>query len=118
MTYQQQSHTPQGQEMWQSTSEGVHDKVYEQAVPLTNLGMAPAPVDCPACRARALTRISHHSGNTTHLWALIVFACTICCFWIPYTIKSLKDVDHHCGKCDVLLATWHKGGQVEVHMHA
>jgi hypothetical protein len=40
-------------------------------------------------------------------------------FWIPYALKAMKNVDHHCGnpECGVLLATWHRGqspGCIEV----
>ncbi|KAL9043315.1 MAG: hypothetical protein Q9214_003493, partial [Letrouitia sp. 1 TL-2023] len=38
---------------------------YQTAVPLQNLQEAAAPVDCPSCRTRALTRTEFHSGNTT-----------------------------------------------------
>lgn len=38
------------------------------------------------------------------------------CF-IPYLMNSLKDVQHRCGNCGVLLATWHKSGTVETHVH-
>lgn len=30
-------------------------------------------------------------------------------------MSSLKDVDHYCGKCGTMLATWHNSGRVEVH---
>ena len=38
---------------------------YQTATPIPNLGMSPAPVDCPACGKRGMTKISHHAGNTT-----------------------------------------------------
>ncbi|KAL8946921.1 MAG: hypothetical protein Q9222_006746 [Ikaeria aurantiellina] len=38
---------------------------YQTAVPLQNLQEAAAPVDCPMCRMRALTKTEMHSGNTT-----------------------------------------------------
>ncbi|KAI4099243.1 MAG: hypothetical protein L6R37_006045 [Teloschistes peruensis] len=38
---------------------------YQTAIPLANLADTAAPVDCPACRMRALTRTEHHSGGTT-----------------------------------------------------
>lgn len=38
---------------------------YQTAVPLGNLQEAAAPVDCPVCRQRALTRTEYVSGNTT-----------------------------------------------------
>ena len=38
---------------------------YQTAVPLGNLQEAAAPVDCPVCRQRALTRTEYVAGNTT-----------------------------------------------------
>lgn len=39
--------------------------VYHTVTPIQSLSMAPAPVDCPVCHTRALTRVEQHSGNTT-----------------------------------------------------
>jgi lipopolysaccharide-induced tumor necrosis factor-alpha factor len=33
-------------------------------------------------------------------------------------MNSLKDVQHKCGRCGVLLATWHRSGTTEVHIHS
>ena len=38
---------------------------YHTAMPLQNLTEGAAPVDCPACRQRALTRTEYVSGNST-----------------------------------------------------
>jgi len=38
---------------------------YQTAVPLASLQDKPAPVDCPMCKNRAMTRIDAVSGNTT-----------------------------------------------------
>lgn len=38
---------------------------FRTATAIPNLGMGPAPVDCPSCGKRAMTRISYHPGNTT-----------------------------------------------------
>ncbi|MCJ1267301.1 hypothetical protein MMC22_007186 [Lobaria immixta] len=38
---------------------------YHTSTPIQSLGEGPAPVDCPSCRARALTRTQYVSGNTT-----------------------------------------------------
>ncbi|OCK86319.1 hypothetical protein K432DRAFT_376825 [Lepidopterella palustris CBS 459.81] len=90
--------------------------VYQNATPVASLGRGPAPVDCPACGQRAMTNVAFETGNTTHGWAavLCLFACLGC---IPYLMNSLKDVQHKCGRCGVLLATWHRSGTTEVHLH-
>ena len=51
------------------------------------------------------------------LWAALacVFACLGC---VPYLITGLKDVQHKCGRCGVLLAEWHKSGRTVVLQHA
>ncbi|KAL8813697.1 MAG: hypothetical protein Q9223_006969 [Gallowayella weberi] len=38
---------------------------YQNVIPLANLGEYAAPVDCPCCHMRALTKTENHSGNTT-----------------------------------------------------
>ncbi|EXJ67501.1 uncharacterized protein A1O5_09514 [Cladophialophora psammophila CBS 110553] len=90
---------------------------FRQAVAIPNLGMSPAPVDCPACGQRSMTNVSYHTGNTTHVWAGVACCLTGLLCFVPYLMNSLKDVQHRCGSCGVLLATWHKSGVVEVHMH-
>ncbi|KAJ9214258.1 hypothetical protein DTO166G4_4103 [Paecilomyces variotii] len=86
---------------------------FTTAIPITSLSRNAAPVDCPACGVRSLTKVSYHSGNTTHVWALFICWCT-CLGCIPYLIDSTKDVEHHCSNCGVLLATWHRSGSLEV----
>jgi LITAF-like zinc ribbon domain len=38
---------------------------FRTATAIPNLGMGPAPVDCPSCGKRGMTIISYHPGNTT-----------------------------------------------------
>ncbi|KAI4229010.1 MAG: hypothetical protein LQ349_006457 [Xanthoria aureola] len=92
-------------------------QAYHTATPIANLGEGAAPVDCPCCHMRALTKTEYHSGNTTNAWAAVICFC-FCLGCIPYLIRSLKDVEHKCGHCGVLLATWHNSGRVVVHQHA
>lgn len=87
---------------------------YNTATPLHALQRGTTPVDCPVCGQREMTRVEPRSGNTTHGWAAVLCCCA-CLGCIPYLMSSLKDVDHHCGKCGVMLATWHNSGRVEVH---
>ncbi|CAN9081305.1 hypothetical protein CC77DRAFT_625627 [Alternaria alternata] len=91
--------------------------VYQNATPIASLNRGPAPADCPACGQRAMTNVAFETGNTTHAWALGL--CCLCCLGcIPYVMNSLKDVQHKCGRCGVLLATWHRSGTTEVHIHS
>ncbi|KAF1933031.1 uncharacterized protein M421DRAFT_89323 [Didymella exigua CBS 183.55] len=91
--------------------------VYQNATPIASLSRGPAPADCPACGQRSMTNCSFETGNTTHAWALgLCCLCLVGC--IPYLMNSLKDVSHKCGRCGVLLATWHRSGTTEVHIHS
>ena len=40
-------------------------QVYHTVTPLQSLSEASAPVDCPVCHTRAMTRTEKHAGNTT-----------------------------------------------------
>ncbi|KAK3174732.1 hypothetical protein OEA41_001978 [Lepraria neglecta] len=90
--------------------------MYQNAVPLHSLTEAAAPIDCPTCRQRGLTRVEFVAGNTTHVWALVLCVC-IGLGCVPYLINGLKDVNHKCGNCGVFLATWKKSGRTVVHAH-
>ncbi|KIY03442.1 uncharacterized protein Z520_00133 [Fonsecaea multimorphosa CBS 102226] len=118
---QQQQHPPPQMQMPAQQQYGQYQRSvsgnFRQAVAIPNLGMSAAPVDCPACGQRAMTNVSYHTGNTTHVWAGVACCLTGLLCFVPYLMNSLKDVQHRCGNCGVLLATWHKSGVVEVHMH-
>ncbi|EAW12893.1 uncharacterized protein ACLA_013280 [Aspergillus clavatus NRRL 1] len=90
---------------------------YTMAVPLASLQRGPTPVDCPVCGQREMTRTEPEAGNTTHGWAAVL-CCCFCLGCLPYLMSSLKDVNHFCGKCGAMLATWHNSGRVEVHTAA
>jgi len=108
--YQQQSHPGMPPAQQSGT-------VYQNATPVASLGRGPAPADCPACGQRAMTNVAYEIGNTTHAWGLgLCFLFCLGC--IPYVMNSLKDVQHKCGRCGVLLATWHRSGTTEVHIHS
>lgn len=122
-------------------SGGQHSK-YSSATPIHTLGMSSVPVDCPGCGHRALTQTDFQAGKTTQsvlrpihpflmktvytadrlairsAWAVGLCCLTGVCCWIPYVMNGMKDVQHRCGNCGMLLATWHKSGHVEVHAHA
>jgi len=117
---QQQAFHPQmvPQPMQGQPMQGQPMRQFQNTIAIPNLTMGAAPVDCPICGARAMTSISYHSGNTTHVWAGITCCLTGLFCFVPYMMNSLKDVQHRCGSCGTLLATWHKSGQIEQHIHA
>ncbi|KAF9884801.1 hypothetical protein FE257_001217 [Aspergillus nanangensis] len=102
------------QQQWQPGMP--HPSGYNMASPLHALQRGPSPVDCPVCAHREMTRVEAEAGNTTHGWAAVL-CCCFCLGCIPYLMSSLKDIHHHCGKCGVLLATWHGSGRTEVHQN-
>ncbi|KAH4000134.1 hypothetical protein HBI56_048490 [Parastagonospora nodorum] len=111
--YMQPQHPPQQPGMPPQQPSGT---VYQNATPIASLGRGSAPADCPACGQRAMTNTAFETGNTTHAWAVGLCLFTLCCC-IPYMMNSTKDVQHKCGRCGVLLATWHRSGTTEVHIH-
>ncbi|KZF23398.1 hypothetical protein L228DRAFT_267405 [Xylona heveae TC161] len=111
------SPAPQQQQQ-QQQQQNSNEKTYKNATPLAVLGRSAAPVDCPACGNRCMTRITYKTGNTTHAWAFALCCLTGLFCFVPYLMNGFKDVDHHCGSCGVLLATWHKSGTVDVHQYS
>ncbi|MCJ1224475.1 hypothetical protein MMC12_001120 [Toensbergia leucococca] len=105
---------PYAQSQPQQLPQQQQQSQYRTATPLYALNSAAAPVDCPCCGARALTRIEFEAGNTTHAWAAAL-CCVFCIGCVPYLMASLKDVTHRCGSCGVLLATWKRSGNTLVH---
>ncbi|KAH7410853.1 LITAF-like zinc ribbon domain-containing protein [Cadophora sp. MPI-SDFR-AT-0126] len=89
---------------------------YQMATPLASLQQGPAPVDCPVCGVREMTRTEFVSGGTTHLSALLC-CCCLCLGCIPYLASWFKDCEHKCGSCGALLAVWHRSGRTEVMAH-
>ncbi|CAG8961049.1 hypothetical protein HYFRA_00002590 [Hymenoscyphus fraxineus] len=96
---------------------GAPGRTFQNVTPLASLGRSPAPVDCPACGQRSMTRIAFLAGNYTHGWAVGLCCLTWFFCWVPYVVDGFKNVDHSCGSCGVLLATWHRSGGVDVHQH-
>jgi hypothetical protein len=47
--------------------------------------------------------------------AVALFFTTIIFAWIPYVTDGTKDVQHFCGNCGILLATWRRGRNTEIH---
>ncbi|KAJ5101367.1 hypothetical protein NUU61_003589 [Penicillium alfredii] len=106
-------HAQQPQQFYQPQAAYAHPSGYANATPLQSIQKAPTPVDCPTCGQREMTRTEAVTGKTTHGWAAVLCCCA-CIGCLPYLMSSLKDVNHFCGKCGVMLATWHNSGRVEV----
>jgi lipopolysaccharide-induced tumor necrosis factor-alpha factor len=51
------------------------------------------------------------------VWAGGFLLLTGLCCWVPYLMDSLKNIEHRCGGCGVMLATVHKSGTVDVHQY-
>jgi len=85
-----------------------------EPVPHMLLRRKPAMVNCRMCGCNGLTRTEFVIGNTNHALATVFFFTTGVFFWIPYKIKSWRNINHQCGICGVLVATWHKSGRIDV----
>ena len=73
--HQQHQQPQQQMPVQQAPVQGIQPQPsqYHTATPLGNLIEAAAPVDCPVCRQRALTRVEAVSGNTTQYVPTFVF---------------------------------------------
>ena len=56
-----------------------------------------------------------NSYSAAAFWAGAASVGVLFCF--PYAMKGLKDINHYCGNCGVLLATWHRSGAQPVDVH-
>jgi len=112
----QNQHPDPAQQPQPQMQQGQKPTQYQSATPLGSLQQGAAPVDCPVCGVRELTRTEFVSGGTTHLSALLL-CCCLCLGCIPYLATWFKDVEHKCGHCGALLAVWHRSGRTEVMQH-
>ena len=91
---------------------------FGNATPIAALGQTPAPIDCPACRQRAMTRTQYETGGFTWLIAaLVCIPCHLGCCLIPFLTNGCKDVNHFCGACGCQVARWHRSGRTEQLVH-
>ena len=68
----------------------------------------PVSMVCPHCRNQVVTVVSYEPGNLTWLACFGLFFFTLCCFWIPFCIKSMKDVVHRCPRCGFVLGKYQR----------
>jgi len=112
----QQKYQARESTIWQPVVQYIPQQTFINASPLSSLNMSSAPVDCPMCGARAVTRITFVAGSQTHVCGIL-----LCLFiglgCLPYIGTGTKDVEHRCGNCGVLLAKWHRSGATEVLAH-
>eukprot|EP00090_Calanus_glacialis_P024266 TRINITY_DN37690_c0_g1_i1.p1 TRINITY_DN37690_c0_g1~~TRINITY_DN37690_c0_g1_i1.p1 ORF type:complete len:131 (+),score=37.67 TRINITY_DN37690_c0_g1_i1:32-394(+) len=62
---------------------------------------------CRNCQANITTSTSSETG--TIAWISAGVLCVIgfwCCFWIPLTMDSLKDVTHKCPNCNAVVGKY------------
>ncbi|TKS69059.1 Lipopolysaccharide-induced tumor necrosis factor-alpha factor -like protein [Collichthys lucidus] len=69
----------------------------------------PAQMWCPHCQTSVLTRTEFKIGMCTWLicFFLGLFMCWPCCF-IPFCVKSCKDVEHICPSCNNVLYIYNR----------
>uniref|UniRef100_A0A0N5ALZ0 LITAF domain-containing protein n=1 Tax=Syphacia muris TaxID=451379 RepID=A0A0N5ALZ0_9BILA len=59
---------------------------------------------CPKCQCRCRTKQKYISGRLTWLLAFIILLLFFPLAFLPFLIKSCKDVHHFCPKCSMLLS--------------
>jgi hypothetical protein len=92
----------------------VQNSTTTYATPLQALNRYPATVHCSKCGKTCMTRTTYVTGNTNHAVALGLFCFTLFFFWVAYLVDSWKNVNHQCGNCGTMLATWHPSGRIDV----
>eukprot|EP00092_Neocalanus_flemingeri_P031079 GFUD01033759.1.p1 GENE.GFUD01033759.1~~GFUD01033759.1.p1 ORF type:complete len:165 (-),score=44.42 GFUD01033759.1:138-602(-) len=62
---------------------------------------------CRNCQANITTSTSSETGTVAWISAgvLCLMGC-VCCFWIPLTMGSLKDVTHKCPSCNSVVGRY------------
>uniref|UniRef100_A0A665TIY9 LITAF domain-containing protein n=1 Tax=Echeneis naucrates TaxID=173247 RepID=A0A665TIY9_ECHNA len=63
-----------------------------------------AVVQCPSCEEVVQTVTCRTVGETT--WILCCLCVSGCCL-IPFFSDKMKDVQHHCPRCQALISTHH-----------
>lgn len=70
-------------------------------------GDVPIRCICPHCQHDILTRIEKRSGLAAWLacGGILLFGCWLGCCLIPFCVDGLKDTEHYCPHCAILLGT-------------
>ncbi|XP_038130030.1 uncharacterized protein LOC119775943 [Cyprinodon tularosa] len=79
----------------------------EDILPVERLGMAAGVTKCPSCEEVVVTETQSTASET--MW-ILCFVCSLmgcvagCCL-IPFYMKSLRNVSHHCPRCQAKIHT-------------
>lgn len=69
--------------------------------PLDRLREVPDFIDCPFCKRRTQTRVTHENSNTTRLAGVICCLLTgIICSCLPCLLGWCQDTNHYCSECN------------------
>merc|ERR1711970_1306141 len=75
----------------------------------SSFGKDPVTTVCKNCGANITTSTTTETGLVAWISAGVLCGVGLwCCFWIPLTMNSLKDVTHKCPNCNVVVGK-HKG---------
>ncbi|KAI5459585.1 hypothetical protein BGZ63DRAFT_254837 [Mariannaea sp. PMI_226] len=88
----------------------------EEAVALKDLKFWPRVINCPACMEPSITRVNSKMCTGTHVMAGFFLVCTVVGVVIPYVVKSFRDVEHYCCRCNRRLVTHHFATGTEIHV--
>jgi rubredoxin len=94
---------PVGQNYSISSQPAGQPSPYPQYVLPTVFSKYPQPITCPNCKASAMSTVNFETGLATYL--ATAAGCVFCaCFGlIACCIDDLKDVEHYCPNCGMLV---------------
>ncbi|CAF1403066.1 unnamed protein product [Rotaria magnacalcarata] len=81
-----------------------------QFQPLLALGQTSVECTCTNCHSLVKTRVKHTSGLLVWLLAIILFflGCVCGCCLIPFCVPEIKNIQHYCPRCKVLLGEYRR----------
>ena len=90
--------TPQQQQQISHKGSDGREIIYHTALPLYSLQRDPAPVDCPRCRVRSMSKISHSASTATQYVAFPPLSShLLLCF--SFEAYGQRWADVGCSKC-------------------
>ena len=74
--------------------------------PFQTFNYLPIPVRCFNCQHVADTKVTYNFSYAVWLLAMVLFSlgCVCGCYFIPFCMRSLRNYEHKCRKCETLLA--------------
>ncbi|CEF68171.1 LPS-induced tumor necrosis factor alpha factor domain-containing protein [Strongyloides ratti] len=76
----------------------------------------PQLLDCPRCRCHGETELTFKIGLFTWVCFFIILIAGVLILplffvWVPFSIETFKDVEHHCASCKAYIGTYRRLGK-------